>query len=281
MTHPVSTPVHDLLHIQSAILQSLLHHPRCLLAWATACFDPYALQQGFSEDETDDLTCAIVIARSFFPEVYAEVVRALHRQVDLRALEHLICQGLTAAGIPVEHLEGLYGGIPMEAYGLNLYDLDVATIHPDVLRIASWFGVQLPVTVPEVISTACQIGNALMTSLVEQPDPRYQEIGWALGWLWSCTGNTLVDVTQEDLWDMTPLDWTAEGVAYGIAVIAEAQAIMSAVAAGLEHLRSDPHLSDILQRQIHHISKRLKKRRTTHDQHVFQLVWPILGTGDD
>ncbi len=276
--------MNPLLQVHHLLVDHLLSDPQYHLMLAVVLLDPLWQQTEIDPDEwdsDDDLDYALSIIRQVFPSVYADVINAWYHGSSPDALERLICESVTAAGIPLESLEQMRGGIPLEAYGTDFFDPDFAESHPDVMDILSWFDVDSSTSDSETLVRGCQIGRMLMSSLCQHSDKRYQRVGWAIGWIWSCTGNSMVDLTYEALWDIGPLDWNLDDVAFGKVMIAEAETIMKDVAQGLFSLQSQPVIAAAVCGNIRQIRKHLKKGKQTHERAVVRLDWPELEPGID
>ena len=109
-------------------------------------------------------------------------------------LDRLLCQAISAKGIPLDDLDIIGWGIPLNAVGVDLEDPEFYAVHTDLLPLLAPFGIDLPegeiysVDVPECVYP---VGRAIAASLHEQADPALQQVGWLFGWLFSCTGNSL------------------------------------------------------------------------------------------
>ena len=110
-------------------------------------------------------------------------------------LDRLLCQAISAKGIPLDDLETIGWGIPLNAVGVDLEDPEFYAVHTDLLPILAPFGIDLPegetysVDVPECVYPT---GRVIAASLHEQPDPALQQVGWLFGWLFSCTGDSMI-----------------------------------------------------------------------------------------
>lgn len=107
------------------------------------------------------------------------------------------------------------------------------------------------VDVPECLYSA---GRAIAASLTDHPDAALRQVGWAFAWIFSCTGNSLCDLTNESLAELEPLSWSAEDVAFAIELLEEAKQIMADVEAGLT-LMSQPKMRRMIQKLITRIKR--------------------------
>lgn len=257
--------------------------PLLCLAQAAAWLDPF--WDGLSDDEFNDdgsLATALDVTRNHFPGIYALVVEVLHRGATYDDLDRLMCAEISKLGFPIDFVESMGCGIPLPAYGALLCDPEFYTHHPDVVPVVQWFGIQPdgddPIDIPD---HACTAAQRLMDSLVEHPDPLYQQVGWLIGWLFSCTGNSSVDLDPESMWEFEPLSWDPENVEFALAIIQEADEIMADAQAGLALIQSNPliqqALLDNIQRLYRLLARQSKKERKNHDRP--RLHWPALDCG--
>ena len=61
-----------------------------------------------------------------------------------------------------------------------------------------------------------------------------------LAWLFSCSGNSLIDCTDETIAEIPPLDWDAESVAFAFEILEEAESILRDVEAAIHVLQTEP-----------------------------------------
>lgn len=232
--------------------------PLLLLASAVATFDPYWNMPEDDENEPDPLEIALHVTREAFPDIYAEAIEQLRFRAAYADLDRLICKGITAKGIPLDDLYVMNWGIPLRACGAELTEPEFYEAHPDLHPVLALFGIvppdddAQPFIAPE---RAYDIGRALALHLLEQDDPALRQVGWLLGWLFSCTGNSLVDCSDEALNDFEPLAWSKENVDLVIEMIAEADEIMGDAMAGLASIKAHPTLLSAFQDNIRQLDQ--------------------------
>jgi len=108
--------------------------PFLLLANAVAWLDPlWTLDADDMELEDDGLGIALVVTRRAFPDIYAGAVERIRAGVSKAALDPFICGEITRRGIPLDNLESMSYGIPLDAAGALLEDPDFYRQHPDVV----------------------------------------------------------------------------------------------------------------------------------------------------
>jgi hypothetical protein len=230
-----------------------------------------------------DLEAALHITRDCFPDLYVEAVGSLREGQSEKQVEGTIRTGISEAGIPMEiaEFEGAYAfGIPLPAYGAELENAEFYAMHSNVMPIMQCFGV-LPETdgyhidIPSEVYTA---GRHIAHDLAEHPDERYRQISWLMQWLFSCSGNSIVDFSYEMMCEIEPLSWQKDDVAFAIAMIAEANEIMADVFAGLEVLTNQPDLLEALQNNIQRIYKMIRRQENKQDDLKVKLKWPLFLT---
>lgn len=274
-----------LAELYQQLALSLTADPLLLLASAVATFDPFwaDFDDTDIDYETDPLTIALQVTRGVFPDIYAEAVERLRAGASYAEMDRLLCKAISAKGIPLDDLDTIGWGVPMTAVGVDLEDPEFYAIHTDLLPILAPFGIDTPesetysVDLPECLH---KVGCAIATNLHEQTDPALREVGWLFGWLFSCTGNSLVDYTDEMLSEIPPLSWSPDDIAFAVELIEEADGIMRDVQAGIEILKSTPQLQATLERNVAILYQILKKKGNL-DEPTIRLEWTSAGDSAD
>ena len=267
------------------ISRCLTRDQKLLLASAVAVFDPFWTD--FNEHDidydTDPLTIGLHVTRGAFPAIYAEAVERLRAGAAYSELDRLICKGISAHGIPLDDLETIGWGIPLTAAGVDVEDPEFYAVHTELLPLLVPVGINITegetyrVDVPEHVYT---VGRAVAASLHQQSDPALRQVGWTFGWLFGCTGNSLVDYTDEMLSEIPPLSWSTEDIAFAIELIEEADRIMRDVQAGIETLKAEPSLMNKLVRNIAVLYLECKKKGRIDERNV-RLEWSGAGERAD
>jgi hypothetical protein len=266
-----------LAEMYGQIAVALTGDPLLLLASAVAAFDPFwnAFDAEDIDYDTDPLYIALQVTRGAFPDIYAEAVERMRAGASYADLDRLLCKAITAKGIPLDDLDSIGWGIPLNAVGVDLEDPEFYAVHSDLLPILAPFGIAIPegetysIDIPDCVYPA---GRAIASSLTDHPDSILRQVGWAFGFLFSCTGNSLCDLTNESLSELQPLSWSAEDVAFAIELIEEADGILRDVQAGIEALKASPDLMAALERSIAHLYCELKKKGKL-DERTIRLKW--------
>ena len=277
--------MNDLLDTFGLLAAAMLDDPLLALANAVAWLDP--LWETSEDDDVyeqgDCVGLALCITRSAFPVIYAGAIERIRSGATYSELDNLICGEISKRGIPLDNLEFLGYGIPLTACGIELSDPDLYAARPDLLPLVDLFGIRpepghYNVEVPECAYAA---GHIIADSLVKQSDERLQQVGWALAWLFSCSGNTLIDFDDESLAEIPPLSWDADDLAFAIELIEETEGMLRDVTAGLKLLEEQPHLLEALSDHVKRIYKVLEKQKGKKDEPRIRLEWPLALAGGD
>lgn len=266
-----------LLDTYSLLAEAVRDDPFLLLANAVAWLDPlWTLDVDDMEIEDDGLGIALVVTRQAFPDIYAGAVERIRAHLSAAELDRFICGEITRRGIPIDNLEYMSYGIPLDAAGALLEDPEFYTQHPDTLPILALFGIdsgreRYSVEVPDIAYTA---GRAAADSLVKQGDEQWRQVGWALAWLFSCSGNSVIDLDDESLMEIPPLSWEPNDLAFAVELIEEANGIMADVNAGLQWLHQTPTAFAQLENNVRRIFRKLKTiKGKERDDFRIQLEW--------
>jgi hypothetical protein len=260
---------------------ALTADPLLLLASAVATFDPFwaAFDEPDIDYETDPLTIALQVTRGAFPDIYAEAVERLRTGASYQEMDRLLCKAISAKGIPLDDLDVIGWGVPLNAIGVDLEDPEFYVVHADLLPILAPFGIDIPegetysIDIPDCVYRA---GRALAASLLEQTDPALRQVGWLFSWLFSCSGDSLVDQTDESLAEIPPLSWSPDDIAFAIELIDEADGILRDVQAGIDHLKQSPEMRAALERNVRTLYTVLARHNGHRDKTNVTLSWNSL-----
>jgi hypothetical protein len=275
--------MNDLLDIFGLLAAAMLDDPLLALANAVAWLDP--LWETSEDDdvyeEGDGVGMALCITRSAFPDIYASAVERIRSGATYSELDNLICGEISKRGIPLDNLEFLGYGIPLTTCGIELSDPDLYAARPDLLPLVDLFGIR-----PEpghynveVSNCAYSAGRIIADSLVQQDDEQLKQVGWALAWLFSCSGNTLIDYDDESLAEIPPLTWDQDDLAFAIELIEETGGMLRDVNAGLKLLEDQPHLMEALSNHVNHLYKIFAQQKGSKNEPRVRLEWPSVIAG--
>jgi hypothetical protein len=273
-----------LTEIYNQLAVALTGDPLLLLASAVATFDPFwsAFDQDDIDYEGDPLYIALAVTRGAFPNIYAEAVEQMRSNTPRQDIDRAICQAITAQGIPLGDLDVMSWGIPLLSCGVDLEDPEFYAVHNAALAALVPFGIDIPesetysIDVPECVYA---VGHAIAASLHEQDDPTLKQVGWLYAWLFGCSGNSLIDLTDEALYEIQPLSWSSDDITFAVEMIEEADGIMSDSMAGLKHLNASPDLLAVLERNITHLYRVIKQKGKLDDR--IRLDWSRPDSGAD
>jgi hypothetical protein len=265
------------MQLNTLLNSAIRADPLLCLAQAACWLDPLWRSD---DDEVygDPLATGLLVTRQAFPDVYAGAVERIRAGAPDAEIHRYLCAEISQQGIPVDDLEALGYGIPLPAYGVSLDDPNFHEAHADVLSILMLFGLDTEADEIDLSEQVYKVGRLLHERLIAQDDPGWKQVGWALGWLFSCTGNSSVDLDFEDLSEFQPLNWEADNVAFAKELIEEAEAIMLDVAAGLK-LLAHPDVQMALRRNIERTYRHLEKGKS--DERHLRLDWDAALVGAD
>jgi hypothetical protein len=284
MTEGNPSGMSDLLDTFGLLAAAMLDDPLLALANAVAWLDPlWETSDDDVYDEGDGVGLALCITRSAFPDIYAGAVERIRSGATEKELDSFICGEISQRGLPLDNLEFLGYGIPLTACGIELSDPDLYAARSDLLPLVDLFGIRpepghYNVEVPDCAYTA---GRIIADSLVKHEDERLKQVGWALAWLFSCSGNTLIDFDDESLAEIPPLTWDENDLAFAIELIEEANGIMGDVSAGLTLLEENPSFFAALEANVQRTYKTIGKQKGKQNEPRIRLEWPPLIAGGD
>jgi hypothetical protein len=280
----------QLLDIQQLLVNEMNTNPALCLANAVAWLDPF--WDEFTDEDDDyagdgGLGLALRVVRNSFPALYIQVIEQLREGCSWDDIDRFVCREIEKLGIPLENLEWMGYGIPLPSYGVKLEEPDFYESHADFIPILAPFGIDptaeddnVDVDVPECTHI---VGQFIAEDLEQHPDERYRQLSWLLQWLFSCSGNSVIDLDYEAMCEFQPLSWDKDDLEFAIAIIQEADEIMPEALKGLAFLQSTPEVSTALGNNVRRIYKALSKcpKENRHDKPRVRCIWPSPGTGAD
>jgi hypothetical protein len=259
------------LFLSQALTQDNLTALALLTVWLDPLWigvsDPNELDPAYQDyaEQDDPKLQALLIARHCLPQVYVEAISHLHDGCTASELEDVLLAGFRRAGIPLDEagLEMIWWGIPMPAYGRNLEEEEFFSDFPQTIPLLRLFGFTITDEAesafdnPPDMEAACDIAIVLHESLepyIGQSECQRQ-VYHALGWLWSISGNSSIDMDYESMSEYEPLGWSKENIEFAHELIAEAESILTDAMAGLSYLENHPVALDLLAQHIKTIRK--------------------------
>ena len=278
----------QLLDIQQILVNEMNTNPGLCLANAVAWLDPF--WDEFTDEDDDyggdgGLGLALRVVRSAFPTIYVQVIEQLREGHLWDDIDRFVCREIEKLGIPLENLEWMGYGIPLPSYGVRLEEPDFYESHADLIPILAPFGIDATSDADSVDVPECahRVGQFIAEDLEQHPNEHYRQLSWLMQWLFSCSGNSVIDLDYEAMCEFQPLSWDKDDLEFAIAIIQEADEIMPEALKGLVFLQSTPEvfvaLDDNVQRIYKAISKQPKEKHD--DKPRVRCIWPSLGTGTD
>lgn len=284
------------------LLLSLLFrdHPKLALIQAIAWLDPLSLGQRlpdedleFDYDDEDELVVGLHVCRQCFPGVYSGANHLLMQGIPELDVKRYLCEGINAHLVtPLQTLEDLRYGPPLDCYGINpelVAECDQPS-HP-VYRsraVLALLGVTVgDGTTIEDWSRGSAAADVIRYSLERCAAPVYQDVGALLAWLFSASGNSLVDWSRDEMWESGSSlpEWTPNDIDFVNEMSREADEMMASAIRGLDTLEQDAALRKVLVHHLKTVFKYIdKKGNTTHARAILsddecatfakRLVWP-------
>jgi hypothetical protein len=262
----------DLMLVPRLLAALMTGDARLLLVRAVAWLDPNTLLDGrdrtgidFDYDAEDDLTVGLHVCRECFPTVYASVLQLPWQSADERTIQRYLLEGInTHLVAPLHDLDELRYGPPIAFCGVSL-----PTLEPEdednppwdrLLPVFALFG--LSAGSDEGSNVAYAAAKALLVSLQERSEAFYQDLVNLLLWMFSCSGNTAVDYTQEDFWEngYDTSSWTLDDITLINEINQEAQEVIASTCRALDVLNNNPMLIRAFSRNIKAALKAIQKR---------------------
>jgi hypothetical protein len=274
----------DLQAAQAYLSAAMLRDPVLALANVVAWLNPLHFHQsGLVDDdihygagaEDEFLNEALSICRHCFPEVYTQASQLIWQGADYDTLDRQICAGINRHLVaPLQELEAINEGVPIDARGVYLEEADFYDSHPDLAEVLAEFGIDAD-TFDTEFSFAQSVAARLMRSLEKCKADTLSDLACLLGWLFCATGNTLVDYTNSDIWEngYEPVDWTLENVAFVNDMTLEAIGMVASAHDAVQTLKEDDELYQALRRNIKIVSEKLKQSGEEKAR-VGHLRWP-------
>ena len=278
----------ELLQLQELLVTGMNTDPMLCLANVIAWLDPF--WDDFTDEDDDyagddGLGLAVRVLRNSFPTIYVQVIEQLRDGCSWDEIDRFVCREIEKLGIPLENLDWMGYGIPLPSYGVRLEEPDFYQSHADLIPVLAPFGIDATadddtVDVPEHTHN---VGQFIAEDLELHSDERYRQLSWLMQWLFSCSGNSVIDLDYDSMCEFQPLSWDKDDLEFAIAIIQEADAIMPEALKGLAFLQSTPEVFAAFGNNVRRISKAICKqpKENRHDKPRVRCVWPSLGAGVD
>jgi len=197
----------ELLAMQVVLANAAMQCPTLALANAAAWLDPllFCDRDEWEDDFTEagDLVWVTGLCREHFPDLYAT---ALHTQrADLDSFGDTLRTALLEK-LPLQvrnmndDLEQLRGGPSIACFGFDLGNSDFYDGHDNFTRLAVLFGLRTEADIPHC-EKALEVARMLNKSLLSSRRKRNIDLAYTIQWLFSMSGNTVLDFTYDDLYE--------------------------------------------------------------------------------
>lgn len=212
--------------------------PRSHLAYTITQLDPFAIWGDADEDNTyeDDLTFAEGLQYLRPCPIYAEAIILLHQGKSESEVEQAIKALLNKQGFALDEWWYIPYGIPFPFYGANLEEME-ETPSAAVDQLLRAFGAKRFAHGYDMPSSAYEKARRMSQSLAEREEENWKAINCLIQWLFSLSGNTLVDMTAEEAGEINPLGW--DEYDYGLAIAQEALEFMEDVSSGIQLIEDE------------------------------------------
>lgn len=275
----------DLHELTTCLSAATLANPFLALCSVTAWLDPLSaphesfIEEGYYGDGGDDWTnigVAWEMARTCFPAVYAETSLALRSETDEKHLADQVCTAINKhlVGGELHDLEQIHFGIPFFGRGVDITDPDFFaegdhTRLPEVYALLGLdFDPAKNYSLPDDFHESAMAADVLAFSLRQTGAQVHEQIAWLLDWMFSQSGNSICDYTDEDIYEMgiQPLMWEPSDLEFNNLMHEEADEIIASAMQGLAVLITDENLQAELCANFQIVTKQLRKEKH-HDRH--------------
>lgn len=236
---------------QRMLTDWLSQHPVYSLALATAWLDPAADEY----DSDDELIRAYYVCRKCFPDVYTLLNQRLAENHSREALENFVFQAINEKIYPpMPRLEHVLFGLPILPQGIGWYQEVVYETYPELLPVLRLFGVVMGAQT--TFDEAWEIARTMYDSLDAND---YRDLRHLLEWLFSFSGNTLVDYCDLEIDEnaMEYMDWTPDNIQFNREMHEEADEFIALARQAVNRLDDDPVLLKAMKRNIRILRKKI------------------------
>lgn len=278
----------DLQALPAFLRGALLGDVTRSLALAAAWLDPLRLEDTdpefpFYEEVHDDpqaaLLMALGIARRCFPGIYASALALARQGQGLQQLADHYCAAVSLLypHIALWELADMLYGVPCRWAGLEPCGPDFPNNHPELVDLLADFGVtpqqEQHAIAPEHTFTciaeadyeqAYSVARPIINSLLAQAAQPYGDLACLLLWLFSASGNSLIDLSYDAYYDagFETLDWEP-GILQDVnEAHQQAGVILEAAGNGLLVLQTDTPLRAAFRRNIQRVKTAHERKQT-------------------
>jgi hypothetical protein len=280
------------------LIQAMQHNVALGLAQAAAWLDPLrfidddfveeSYYDGAYEEDPDSLVLyALSVARRCFPVTYCQLVERLRGGEGFLQIESAFCTGIHSV-YPYLELESLYDmvyGVPLPFVGLDVTSPEFLDehaeyaallseyfeLHPTVLPATRWREAH-PVIDDDAFEALRPVAERLIRSLIAEDRQPYADLAFLFLFLFSCTGNSLLDFSIDAYFDagFEPLMWEPDMLTMANEACRELVVVLDAAERAMRLLAADEELRNTLKA---HIAALKAAERTEHVANTVVLHW--------
>lgn len=251
--------------------------------------DPIDDLAGNEGDEGALTLFALGVARTCSPLLYVEAVQGLRSGWTFTQFEAAFCAGFRREFrfLPLSSIEEMIYGVPLDFSGLEQTGPEFASQHPDLAAVLDRYFDVRPVAeprpwrdepyaaIPEAdFEAASNVARPVIRSLVAQDCQPYADLALMLLYLFSITGNSLLDYTADDYWEAgyEALYWEREHLEMAGEACREARIVLDATDRALAVLDARSDVAGALAECVAASRAALER----NEPHV-TFDWPIRG----
>lgn len=242
---------------------------------------PYYDQAEYEGDETALTLCSLDVARGCSPRTYVEALQGLRSGWSHGVFERAFWAALRRdyPSLPSSPMADILYGIPLQFYGLSQTGSAFTSEHPELAAVLDRYFDLRPSprgqpysAIPERdFEAARSMAYPIIRSLIAQDCQPYADLALLLLYLFSLTGNTLLDYADPDYWEAGDgaLWWEPDNLEMVEEAYRQAQVMLAAGKCAIAALDRRPDISEALLNNI--AAARAAQERS--DPHVC-LAWP-------
>lgn len=290
------TSFDDFADLSLFLQQAASDDPLLALSSAYAWLDPLAVPAILNDVEEEalaecEMSRAVLVLRDCFPETYIRVIGTVRHHHTWQSVQHLIISAVNQhiLGPGIQTIEELGFYIPYESTAVALFDTTFDSYKDSfkqlVQDILGWFKVTYDAETGSLdechyweAGTAAEV---LAISLRGLDNQHAADLAMLLEWVFSRTGNTLADCTDEELADsgLPYPEWSCSDIELHNEVQAEAYAIVEQAERGYQMITSCPDLIQCVIKNAQKTLAAVKKWQEGQAYHEFQRYAPGLAAG--
>lgn len=275
---------HHLIDVTTWLAQSAMSDVHQALAHLVAWLDPLQAEEDpdaynepyYEGSEEEFLMHAISVCRTCFPDVYAELVQKLRQECSEGEANDFICKSIDLRiGTEIDDIEWMTYGIPVPFMGVDIEQDGFWEAFPNTVVVMACFGVGPGGSEMQRCGAVQTIVSALIAHFEAQMKQPFADLAILLKWLFSGTGNSLMDYTEE-YWSeggLEWLQWTPGDVEFAAEMIEEAREMMDAAMRGLE-LLADPDFFEAFKNNIEALQNEIERRNKGGKPTSVNIEWP-------